>query len=964
MIEKFKRYLEKYITLLVGERPEFFIAIVDVEKEFALYFLENGLPGKPYQTVWVERNDYADAVRLRNEPKVRQIVLLSNDSVEMIDSLKDFVEYPVIPDDQEMLWDCLQTAFELELDQDCRKILGTVLEQKQISLEDLLRYIEECGEDGACSAEKMVQNLYQFEIWSMKRLPQGKNLTKRQLQRMIRNSNPLLVEARLLGGITRQKVKFLRKEEKEIIRCLSQNDLQRLFQNISYDDRIEQLFKGNQRSQGESDKQQEERQYEHSYQYAIQENVQIRMKEIEEEISAGEEASEEEENLLTESCRLFQYPETESLAEELREIKDEIERLNFTDRKRAEMVKSLEDLEECLIEAVEKGKEFPPPYLFHYTAGQTEFVRAYFRFLGNCLADDGIVRSCAGTDLLSRVQCLFCTEENGELTMPFYHPVMGCYYWGLQKKLEEYWDQLNFYDDSFSQDAIRVRAQKEQMNFPIQYMLWNRQLYQLDYTSLQKWDANVRFRRAADHTAGSWIHIRALNEDTMEYIVRQRFLPEIRVTVVDLNDIREIMSMVKKLQRLPDSKECMVHKIILNIVSEKEEELKRQLQEYMEIDIDYPQVLFRFTRELYWRDHEYDLGKIIADSDLLFLADSRLLYQKPRLSAWRGDSNQFRIQMEKLDVENVLDRHPPQEDNVLELLWDSIHHIELEEEAKITCWNARELKPAIFHTISRAVEENPRLTVVVMSSNPQILRHIYHIPGFQARKSIVPGQEMLLLNFQKQSRRKKLRLGREAIVRVALEPFLEGLLGAAEMESSLYTDKEKEKPYLTTFYKNGVLGMCLEVYIQPGSFKNQDRKEHYEALADILARFIYENRWFKQKWITMLYERAESYEEALMVDYLERTETKPDIQYAEWKYKRRLRQITDISAVAALQDMLQFIRNQSSIDDEYTIREFQNSYQSDMLGHCIQAEETLHILDQDTRRKMRQLYAIMENTDE
>lgn len=158
--------------------------------------------------------------------------------------------------------------------------------------------------------------------------------------------------------------------------------------------------------------------------------------------------------------------------------------------------------------------------------------------------------------------------------------------------------------------------------------------------------------------------------------------------------------------------------------------------------------------------------------------------------------------------------------------------------------------------------------------------------------------------------------------------------------------------------------MCLEVYIQPGSFKNQDRKEHYEALADILARFIYENRWFKQKWITMLYERAESYEEALMVDYLERTETKPDIQYAEWKYKRRLRQITDISAVAALQDMLQFIRNQSSIDDEYTIREFQNSYQSDMLGHCIQAEETLHILDQDTRRKMRQLYAIMENTDE
>ena len=43
----------------------------------------------------------------------------------------------------------------------------------------------------------------------------------------------------------------------------------------------------------------------------------------------------------------------------------------------------------------------------------------------------------------------------------------------------------------------------------------------------------------------------------------------------------------------------MVHKVILNIISEKEEYLKEKLQESMEMDIDNPQVLFRFTRELY-----------------------------------------------------------------------------------------------------------------------------------------------------------------------------------------------------------------------------------------------------------------------------------------------------------------------------------------------------------------------------
>ena len=87
MMEKFKNYLEKYIELLAGNQTEYFIAIVDVEKEFVMEFLQNKFSKVPYQTVWVERNDYADAVRQRNNPEIRQIVLLSSDSVKMIDSL-------------------------------------------------------------------------------------------------------------------------------------------------------------------------------------------------------------------------------------------------------------------------------------------------------------------------------------------------------------------------------------------------------------------------------------------------------------------------------------------------------------------------------------------------------------------------------------------------------------------------------------------------------------------------------------------------------------------------------------------------------------------------------------------------------------------------------------------------------------------------------------------------------------
>ena len=89
MTEQFKKYLKTYITLLVEEKQEFFIAIVDVERELASDFLESS-GDTSYKAVWFERKDYAKAVRLRNNPDVRRIVLLSNDTVIMIDSVNDF----------------------------------------------------------------------------------------------------------------------------------------------------------------------------------------------------------------------------------------------------------------------------------------------------------------------------------------------------------------------------------------------------------------------------------------------------------------------------------------------------------------------------------------------------------------------------------------------------------------------------------------------------------------------------------------------------------------------------------------------------------------------------------------------------------------------------------------------------------------------------------------------------------
>ena len=974
MTEQFKKYLKTYITLLVDGKPEFFIAIVDVEKELALDFLKNS-ENTLYKTVWFERRDYAKAVRLRNNPDIQRIVLLSNDTVQMIDSLKDFVEYPILPEHLEDLWSCLEAAFEVELDSECRKILGTVLEQKQIPLEDLLAYIDHCIKNGVCSAKEMLKNLYHFEIWSIKTLKRREKYpSKGQLRRMIRSSNPLQIDKRLISGLTGENPAFDEKEQKVILDCLSQNNLQELFRRIPYSEKIERLFKSDGRDSGtEGGKEKQEAQkYGNSYQYAISESVGGDLWEIEEELLAerddSPEESSEENDPLEKSRQSFHYPDIGLLKNELEERTEEIKSLNFTERKRILVEEEWTRLGKNFQEALEIGKKYTPAYLEHYVESQEKLIKSYLGFLALCLSDDGISRRCEGTGFLGRVQTLFCQRKGNVIKMPFYHPLVGFYYWKLQKSYAEYRKMQRTYSNDFGLDIILALVEKDQMDFPVQYMLWENQLYQLDVTGLREWGTEVEFHKVADYAVGSWTNIRLLNEDLMDYIARQRFLSEIRVTVIDLNDISEIMSMLEKLQRLPSSENCMVHKVLLNIISEKEEDLKEKLQESMEMDIDNPQVLFRFTRELYKKEDGYDLQGIIRDSDLLFLADSSFLYQKPRLVPWEKDGNWFRIVMEQARTEKIAEDFLNQDKNLLEVLWDSIHYIELEEDTKLACWKTRELRLPVFHEFQKAIEANPQLTIVLMSSNLQILQHIYHVKGFQARKSIMPGQEMLFLNFHKGSKRKELNRQKDTQIRMFLKPFLEKFLYDSEtLNEENEKEWERENPRFVFSYENCKLQVLFEVNIGDEASDSMNRREYYENLIKNMIGFASESERFKEKWITMLYEEVDSYAAALLVDYMERIGMKQlkavrvEPTYVERKAERSLKSNKDIVNVLAFQNMLDFMRSRTV--DEYTIRYFIELYSKDMLEGCLEAEKTLHILEQETKQKMQNLYRMMENTN-
>lgn len=961
MIRFFKKYLKEYIKLLTGDRDSFFIAIVDVEQELAKQLLAEQLrPPKAfradYSLVWFERRDYAEAVRIRNDKDIQKIVLLSSDSVKMIDSLKDFVEYPVIPEDKDLLWQCLETAFEQELDSDCRKILEVVMAHKQVSIVDLLKYLQDCtDENGRINVHDMGINLYYFDIWTVRNLK--KPVSKLYIQKVVRNSDPLLVERKLMDGISEGKLNLRKTRQTQTVRWLSKNNFHDIFKFVPYD-RVEHLFTGSIRINKENvSEKTEEQTYEHSYKYALQEEVEADMEGLENQLR------QKQEEMLMNSFHMYSYPENNTLESCFWQLRDKLQSMNFPDRKKNDLLQALRLMQEKFHEAVQSGREYTPAYLWHYADSQKDFVEYYFQFLGKCIADEGIAEICVGAGFLNAFQNIFCIKKDNELHMPFYHPLAGLYYHLLMAHYEQMKKIFLPCEDDFISEAVQALMDKEQMNFPVQYMLYENELYQLDYTSLQEWGQEFIFTKIDAHVAGSWVDIRLLNEDLMDYIGRERFLPEIRVTVVDINDIKEVMFLVEKLRRIAESRKSMVNKVILSIVSSKEEELKEQLQERMEMDLDYPQVLFRFTRELYMAGETYDLPRMIEDSDLMFLADSNVLYQKPRLTAWKGDANWLRIRLGKMTLEEMLECYLADGCPELEILWDSIHHIEREESVKMACWNTQELKQVLLSDIRQFVQKNPSLTIVIMSSNQQLLQHMYNIEGFQVRKSVMSGKEMLMINFHAGSSRKRLKTDGGASVTIALKPFLEELLGVQEMRSILYGDEDEgEEPCLTIGYRNGGFVFKCELGgVREELNQNEDRKNHYIQLAVAILKFSSKSRLFAEKWIAMLYEHADNYETALMIDYMWRNSVTP----VQWQYEEKdcplmEETLPDSVDVLAFQGMLDFIRQQHVTIDEYAVNKFNALYRKEMLMGCLKADECLGFLEKTTKQKMRELYLKVE----
>ena len=111
----------------------------------------------------------------------------------------------------------------------------------------------------------------------------------------------------------------------------------------------------------------------------------------------------------------------------------------------------------------------------------------------------------------------------------------------------------------------------------------------------------------------------------------------------------------------------------------------------------------------------------------------------------------------------------------------------------------------------------------------------------------------------------------------------------------------------------------------------------------------------------MLYEHADNYQTALMIDYMRRH---PLSLLGEWPYEEKEclimeERLPDSVDVLAFQGMLDFIRQQHVTIDEYAVNRFKALYRAEMLTDCLKADECLGFLEKTTKQ-MKELYLKVE----
>ena len=422
-------YIRQYIDLLTKDREEFFLSLCDIEEEILLETDSTAFSG--CYVVVIDRKDYSEAVRLRNDTNVSRIVLLSGEGVRQIDSLKDFNEYSVLPEDRERIWSCLEQVFKVKLEQKVRVFLGAILEQNEISLGDLLRYLKESLAHGKLDSAELNKNLPMLGIWKSR---DSKILGKGEIKKLIRASKYSVVESRLTKAVTDRKIDE-QKKVRTIKNGLAKGDMQSILSAFYYDeveDYLKSVPRERQTAEKEENAEEDHVLYSFSYEYKLGENTEEDIDKIESRW-LEERENEDEETGIDWGRYSLGEEEEKCCEEQWEELIKKVNDANLPMEKRRNIQTWLDNFYRLFKKTWPDIQNITPVCLDSFCGAAYEYAQEYFTLLSRLMFDESLRGSGTGAvkEIIEDILLLFCEKKEERISMPFYHPMAVFYYMEL-----------------------------------------------------------------------------------------------------------------------------------------------------------------------------------------------------------------------------------------------------------------------------------------------------------------------------------------------------------------------------------------------------------------------------------------------------------------------------------------------------------------------------------------------------
>lgn len=948
-------YIRRYIELLTKGREEFFLSLCDIEEEILLETDSEAFSG--YHVVIIDRKDYSEAVRLRNDTNVSRIVLLSGEGVRQIDSLKDFNEYSVLPEGREKIWNCLERVFRVELEPKVRVFLGAIMEQNEISLGELIRYIQKSLDRGKIVPVKLNRNLPMLGIWKS---DDREILGKGKIKKLIRASKYSVVESRLTKAVTDRKIDD-QKKVRTIKNGLAKGDMQKILETFYYKD-VEQYLKSVPREKPlgmqEESAAEESVFYSCSYEYKLRENVEEDINKIERRW-LKERQDEEAETDIDWNRYLIGEEEAKYCGKQWEELIKKVADANLSLEKRRNIRTWLDTFYGLFKEAWPDIQNITPVCLDSFCGAVYEYAQEYFALLSRLMFDESLRGNGTGAlkEIIEDILLLFCEKKEEKISMPFYHPMSVFYYMELWEVYEDILNRPEEEETAFWKRQFWLGlAEKVRMQFPVEFLTKGNNRYVLDNTTVGK--SKLVFTNAKHGAVYSVLDFRVVQKQILKYILRHPYMTEITICLLDISELTGLVQLIDRIHRYAETDLINIGRLDFLIISEKEEELKQSLSGMWEAVGMDAMVRFRFSRQDYLSDSGYDLECMIEESDLLIMGDNAMLYSSPQLVQSRADNNSSRNRLKEFDLSEQSGRYYICGNSDMGVMWGTLQKMAADGQEGFYQWRSRKLEDSMLTYINRKVSENPQKTIVVLSSNEHILSEIFRTEYIHAYRKKYNGKSISLIEFDQRNKNGSMLAEGKPEIRCSLMELYSDSVGEEVVEEVFpgITDIE-----LRISYKNGGVNCkCLINGEEEEELGYDWQKRCLSWLSWQMGELLKERNiltdYFRALWLDHLQEGAKNLPSVLLAEKLCR-ENAVEFSFgrkrANYPAYSEHKEPDDCIEAMKLHELLCFL-NGKAVIDERTIKEFMERYEPEILEkllHCSAAE----LLDKKERSHMQKL---------